>query len=201
MGGATVTTFKAQNPPGSGTWETLGSVGPPGANGVSVPVGGSVGQLLAKKSTTAFDAEWFTPPMCRVRRTNTMTLAVGFTNMQWETEDYDVGYGGTGCVDLVANNQRLYAPYPGLYQARVCVGVGYVASNRIAARVNYGVPGDVMAEKAMAVTLSHCCVDCEAVIYMTTGSSVYFPIYSQVASSVLNSSTYNYAELRWVAPF
>jgi len=46
-----------------GVWEKSGGAGgqgPPGANGVGVPVGGSIDQVLAKNSTTNYDTKWVT---------------------------------------------------------------------------------------------------------------------------------------------
>lgn len=40
-----------------------GAPGTDGADGVGVPVGGTVGQLLAKNSGTDFDTEWVDPPV------------------------------------------------------------------------------------------------------------------------------------------
>jgi hypothetical protein len=41
---------------------TDGSDGADGAPGVGVPAGGSTGQVLAKKTGTAYDTEWIDPP-------------------------------------------------------------------------------------------------------------------------------------------
>jgi hypothetical protein len=46
-------------------WQDLalqGEPGPEGPTGPGVPVGGAVGQVLTKVSTTDFDAGWQTPP-------------------------------------------------------------------------------------------------------------------------------------------
>jgi chitodextrinase len=44
-------------PTNASYWASYGG-GAPGAPGVGVPTGGATGQVLAKKSTTAYDTEW-----------------------------------------------------------------------------------------------------------------------------------------------
>lgn len=48
-----------QGPPGSnGTNGTNGTTGPVGKDGITIPSGGAIGQILAKKSNTNYDLQW-----------------------------------------------------------------------------------------------------------------------------------------------
>lgn len=186
----------------AGAWKTLGQDGAAGTDGLGVPSGGAAGYLLQHPSATANDAAWFRQPGVRVRRAATLAIgAGGFVNIPWETADYETDAGG---MWVPPSGQRIYCGpgRAGYYQARASVAVGYVASNRIALRV-MSWDGVVLAEKAMAVSTSHCSVDISTTVPLdgaTSATNVYFVVYSQVASSVLANNFYNWAELRWVAP-
>ena len=69
-----------------------GETGAAGANGVGVPLGGSVGQLLSKKSETDFDTEWVT----HSGGGDTLPTASAAYRGQ-----YFILYGGTGVADAV----------------------------------------------------------------------------------------------------
>jgi hypothetical protein len=195
-----MTTIKYRDP-GDGVWKTLGGAGAAGSAGAGVPVGGSTGYLLQKKSGTDYNTQWFNPPHLRVRQTGALTLGTNtFTNFAWNVADYESE--GAGTMWTPPNGQRLYNhAVPGYYQIRASAAVAYVAGNRTAWRL-YKYDNTILAEKAMPVAVSNCSVDIEGTFPLDSGSNnnMYLAIYTQLAANLLVSSVYNWAELRWVAP-
>jgi hypothetical protein len=107
----------AQGPPGipgsPGAPGTPGSVGPPGPTGPGVPLGGTTGQALQKKSAADFDTIWVTPAAGGVTKFNTrtgdivlsladVTGALGYTPAS-ATRQVLTGSGLTGGGDLSAD--------------------------------------------------------------------------------------------------
>lgn len=196
-----MTTLKYRD---GGAWKTLGVRGPAGSDGVGIPSGGSLGYLLRKKSATDYDTEWFNPPHCRVRSVTGTALSAGTWNSPvWAAGDFESHAGQM--FKPGSSTTRLYVPpgITGYYQYRCCIGINYVAGNRMAIRMLKGDSSQYL-EKTMAVATSTCSIDVEAVIAMPdtvgTNNNCYFQVYSQVTSSMTTAANYNWAEVRWVAP-
>ena len=82
-----------------------GAPGPQGPAGQGVPTGGTVGQVLTKKTASDYDAEWETVPSKRTCR-----FVVGTSTAGWTEADCDYLCDGTADdVEINAAIKALYA--------------------------------------------------------------------------------------------
>jgi hypothetical protein len=77
------------------------------AAGTGLPVGGTVGQVLVKDSSTDYDVSWATPPYARVSNSTTTTLTTATPAvLLFDTDDTDP----LDIHSLTSNTSRLTVP-------------------------------------------------------------------------------------------
>ena len=135
-----------QGTPGvPGTPGATGATGPQGPQGIpgpGLPVGGTVGQLLAKKSLTDYDAQWASPavPAARVFHNAAQTVAHTATVvLAFNSERYDrAGASASTQHDVAVNNSRLTCVEAGIYtiKAQIEWNAAAVAPASVQLRLN-----------------------------------------------------------------
>jgi hypothetical protein len=189
-----VTTLKARV---GGSWGTLLATGLPGKPGKGVSNGGPVGDLLTPFANSDSGTGWQDVPSARLTKTSAtaQSLTAGtFTPIAVDAVDYDTG----GVTNIIAGT-RMYAPRDGIYEVNGGVSVTFQTNNRLGMRVMLN--DAIWCEKTMAVIVNNCAISIRTDVAMSAGDNVYCAIYSQVASTVIITSTlYTWQELRWVCP-
>lgn len=189
-----MTGLKYQSAPG--VWDGLPVMGAPGKTGIGVPPGGFQGDLLMPESASDYKAKWGYLPAGRVYTLDNgaALAATTWVALPWDTREYD-----TGGITNIAATTRMYAPISGLYEVWSHAVVTYQANNRLAMRIMKN--DAVYAERCSAVAVNNCAISIAADVPMNRGDNIYTSIYTNVASTLVATTTYyNKCEMRWVAP-